>query len=163
MKGQLAQRASILLTNERPYDRRRTMERRKHPRFSISQPLEWWRLYGCRLHGGFSGNLSEGGLHIYSVSNLRVGEELMLRVYFANGYKLDCFEVRANVIWKDAYCGPEWRGFQYGFNFSQILREDQWKLRQLLPAPGSSKEVHEGTRPRGGSTPHAQRVPDLQL
>ena len=139
------------------------MERRKHPRFSISQPLEWWRLYERRLHGGFSGNLSEGGLHIYSISKLRVGEELMVRVYFADGYRLDCFDVLAHVIWKDIHYGPEWRGYQYGLKFCQILWEDQLKLKQLLPDPLSSQRVSEDIRPPGGRTPHAQNVSDLQV
>ena len=85
----------------------------------------------------------------------------MVRVYFANGYKLDCFEALASVIWKNVHCCTDWEGYQYGFRFSQITHKDQQKLKTLLPDLPSSEELPEVARHIKGGALFSQNVPDL--
>ena len=65
------------------------VERRKHPRYSIQLPLEYWQTDGACC-GGLVGNLSEGGLLIRSLRDMPVGTELNVRIFFPNGYESLC-------------------------------------------------------------------------
>ncbi len=107
-------------------------ERRKHFRFSFEAPLEYWAAVESHARAGYTGNISETGLLIYSVDNLQVGTELNLLVLYANGYRLDKFEVVAKIVWKEYHYEEEWKGFRYGLQFVRISEEGRMKIREII-------------------------------
>ena len=124
-------------------------ERRKHPRFPIGLPLEFWER-GGPSHGAVIWNLSEGGLLIHSVRDMIVGSELKVRVFFAEEYELDQFKATARIAWKDQYFDTDWEGYKYALEIVEISMEDRQKLVHLLMSPSILEEIplKEDTEPR---------------
>ena len=124
------------------------MDKRKLHRFSVKLPLQYWDAYNSSKKGVL-GNVSETGLLIYSVEDMRVGTELKVRVHFSLGHNFESFEAFGKIIWKRFHYEQDWKRYKYGFKFVQISREDQEKLRQLLLLL-QSKSVYslEEGRPR---------------
>ncbi len=115
-------------------------ERRKYPRYSIELPLEYWQTDDA-LHGGMVGNLSDGGLLIYSARDIPTGRELNVRVFFPNGYEFDGIRIIGKIVWKQPHYDVDWTGYGYGFEFTQILEQDRQKLMDLLRGPSTLEEI----------------------
>ena len=54
-------------------------ERRRHPRFSINLPVEYWKIDRSRSALSRTGDISEGGLLLYISEPIEVGQELNLK------------------------------------------------------------------------------------
>ncbi len=107
-------------------------ERRKHPRSLVDLPVEYRIKDLPHAHGGLVVNASEGGLLIHSVKDMPLGLKLNIVVMFLTGYELANLEVTAEIIWKDLHVYNRSEGYQYGLRIVQILKEDHWKLKELL-------------------------------
>ena len=106
--------------------------KREYPRFSFDAPLEYSTRDGSPIRGALAGNISGGGLLVYSIDQLQVGMELRLMVFYASGYQLDGFRAVAKVVWKEVHYEKEWKGFRYGVQFLYISETDRRKLREIL-------------------------------
>lgn len=107
------------------------MDKRKHPRFSIKLPLQYWETHDSSK-GGLVGNVSETGLLIFSIEDMRIGIDLKVKVYFSLGDDFKGIEAFAKIIWKGLHFESDWKGYRYGLEFIQISPEDQENLRELL-------------------------------
>ncbi len=107
------------------------MERRKHRRYPITLPLEYWETDDS-LHGGLVSNLSEKGLLIHSVKEIPVSKELNVRVFFSDGYKFDGFRVVAKVLWQELLRETDLKIYRYGLEFTRISETDRRKLVKLI-------------------------------
>ena len=107
-------------------------DRRSHIRFFFDAPLEYSTTDGSPIRGAYAGNMSEGGLLIYSIHQLQVGTQLRLMVFYPDGYQLNNFQAVAKVIWKEAHYEKEWKGFKYGLQFLSMPETDRRKLREIL-------------------------------
>jgi hypothetical protein len=116
-------------------------ERRQYPRFLLDLPLEYLVMNAPKAHGGLVVNVSENGLLIRSVKNMRIETELKIAVLFPKGYELANFEVLAKVIRKDPVWEEDWEGYEYGLKFTRILEKDRRKLRQILSGQFSLERV----------------------
>jgi len=106
--------------------------KREYPRFSFDAPLEYSTTDGFPTRGALAGNISEGGLLIYSIDQLQVGTQLRLMVFYPNGYQLDNFQAVAKVIWREPHYENEWKGFKYGLQFLYTAETDRRKLKEIL-------------------------------
>ena len=106
--------------------------KREYPRFFLDAPLEYSTTDGSPIRGAYAGNMSEGGLLIYSIHQLQVGTQLRLMVFYPDGYQLNNFQAVAKVIWKEAHYEKEWKGFKYGLQFLSMPETDRRKLREIL-------------------------------
>jgi len=106
--------------------------KRECPRFSLEAPLEYSTSDGSPIRGAYTGNVSEGGLLVYSIDQLQVGMQLRLMVFYASGYQLDGFRAVAKVVWKEVHYEKEWKGFRYGVQFLYMSETDRRKLREIL-------------------------------
>ena len=94
-------------------------------------PADYWVKNDSYVHGGIVVDASETGFLIYSVEDIPIGAKLKIAVLFPREYELAHFEVSAEIIRKmGVEKGKE--GYQYGIRFTQILREDHRKLRELF-------------------------------
>ncbi len=116
-------------------------DRREYPRFLLDLPLEYLVTNAPKAHGGLVVNVSENGLLIRSVKNMRIETELKIGVLFPKGYELANFEVLAKVIRKDFVWEEDWEGYEYGLKFTRILEKDRRKLRQILSGQFSLERV----------------------
>lgn len=107
-------------------------EKRKHPRFSVDLPVEYYRIKSSISHSGRALNASEGGLLIYFSEQMEVGQCLKLKLFFASGSELNAIEVLAEVVWTDIHLGKDWGDYRCGVRFTDISSEDMIKLKHFL-------------------------------
>ena len=107
------------------------LERRKHPRFKINLPLDYYRVDTPASQTGRTENASEGGLEIYFPEKMQIGERLKLRLFFSSSKEdLKAIEVFAEVVWIDILAGDgEYRS---GVKFVDISQDDLQKLKAFL-------------------------------
>ena len=114
------------------------IEKRRYPRVFIDLPLEYQDLGDSCLRGAMVVNAGDGGFLIESTRDIPLGTELNVTVLFPKGFELANFKVGAKIVrkepyWKEDWKGNQcWKGYQYGLEFIQILKEDRWKLNFLL-------------------------------
>jgi hypothetical protein len=107
-------------------------EKRRHPRFYLSLPIEFRVMDAPSVHGAMIVNASETGLLIQSPHNMPAGTRLNIAVLFSKGFELANFEVLAEVVWTKSYSDEGRKGYELGLRFVKILEEDRQKLKHLL-------------------------------
>ena len=113
-------------------------EKRSHPRVIINLPIQYRDMGNSCLRGGIVVNASERGFLIETVRDIPVGLELSIAVLFPKGFELTDFKVVAKIVRKELYYKEDmkgnqcWKGYQYGFEFIEMLEEDRWKQDFLL-------------------------------
>ncbi len=120
-------------------------ERRKHPRFTVELPVEYYKLGSIVKHEGKAVNASQGGLLLYFSEPLPIGlylrlklllhsgTELKIRVYVSKEeYGLDSIEGSGKIIWRTLHHETGWKGFKYGLYLTEMASEDRERLAQLL-------------------------------
>jgi len=108
------------------------LDRRRSPRMMMDLPLEYRMVDFPKAHGGLVINVSETGLLLHSIRDLPIGTMLNIAVLFPREYELSNFNVSAEIVWKDQPEDSDLIGYRYGLKFVEILKEDYWKLTQLL-------------------------------
>ncbi len=107
-------------------------ERRKHPRFSVDLPVEYWQVNGPpKSHSGRVFDVSEGGLLFYISDEIAIGQNLKIRLFFDSGQGLKSIEANVQVIWKD-FLMEEGGLYRVGLKFLDISPEDLQKLKSFL-------------------------------
>jgi len=107
-------------------------ERRKSPRVDMDWPLEYKATDALDAYGGIAVNGNDAGLCIHSIRDMPVGTRLNIVVLYRKEFQLTCFEVLADIIWKDLCLKEDWKGYQYGLEFVKIEGEDLQKIKKLL-------------------------------
>jgi len=108
-------------------------ERRRHPRFSVVLPIEYWQIDKYKSRPGQTIDLSEGGLLLHLSEPMEIGQILGLTLFITSGPDLNSIEtlVQVEVVWKDIHLGKE-GGYRVGVKFVEILPEDMDKLKNFL-------------------------------
>jgi hypothetical protein len=107
-------------------------EKRRHPRFTVDLPLEYYRVSSVSAEAGRAVNASEGGLLVYFPEEVRVGDLLRLRLFFSIGSGLSSIEMLVEIAWVDLHLGREWGDYRSGVKFVDISPEDLDKLKSFL-------------------------------
>jgi c-di-GMP-binding flagellar brake protein YcgR len=107
-------------------------EKRKHPRFSVDLPIEYYRIDSSVSHSGRGLNVSEGGVLIYFPEQMDVSQYLRLKLFFSLGSELNTIEVLAEVVWMDIHLGEDRGDYRCGVKFIDISPEDMTKLKYFL-------------------------------
>jgi c-di-GMP-binding flagellar brake protein YcgR len=117
-----------------------SFERRKHPRFSVDLPIEYWQINKSKSRPGRMIDVSEGGLLLHLSEPLEIGQNLGLNLFIDIGPDLDSIEalVRVEVVWKDLYLGKD-GDYRIGVKFVDISPEDMDKLKTFLNTLGNSR------------------------
>jgi len=104
-------------------------ENRRHPRFDIHLPIEYYQIKSSIAH---TGNISEGGFLIYFPEEKDVNQYLSLKLFFSLGSELDTIKAVVKVVWMDSHLSKDGEHYPYGVKFIDISPEDGTKLRNLL-------------------------------
>jgi len=105
-------------------------EKRRHPRFLLNLPVEYYRINSNFLYSGSTFNASEGGLMVKLPERLGIGQYLKLKLFFSIGLDMDSIEALSQVVWVDDLEQEE--GYRYGVRFVAISSEDMSRLKTFL-------------------------------
>ena len=106
-------------------------ERRRHPRFSIDLPVEYWQINDSKGLPPRTADISEGGLLLYISDELELGQTLKVKLFFDSGLRLKTIETHTQVVWKDIILDKEGY-YRIGVKFIDISLADIEKLRIFL-------------------------------
>ncbi len=106
-------------------------ERRRHPRFSVDLPIEYYRVNFPNGHQGRIGNASESGLMVYLAEKPEMGQFLKVKLFFPSAPDLHAIEMLAQVVWVDLHLGGN-GDYRTGVKFIDISPEDVNKLKSFL-------------------------------
>jgi c-di-GMP-binding flagellar brake protein YcgR len=108
------------------------LERRRHPRFKINLPLEYYRVDSPFNQRGQTLNASEGGLEVYFPEKMEVGAHLNLKLFFTSGSEMNTIESLAEVVWMEILLGEAGEEYRTGVKFLNLSSEDMTKLKNFL-------------------------------
>ena len=126
-------------TRQQPYERKvgvLTIEKRKHPRFSVELPLDYHRVDGEEVFGGIVANASEGGLLVYLPERMEIGAVLKIEIFYVKGLELNTIKVIGKVVWSDLAARESYGEHRYGLQFQYMGEEDFARLKSLLKEVG---------------------------
>jgi hypothetical protein len=106
-------------------------ERRKHPRFSLNLPVEYWPADESKSHPSRAGNVSEGGMLLYCPEEIEIGKNLRLRLFIDSGLDFFAIDAFAEVVWADLPFGDEGE-HRIGLKFNDISEKDVAHLKTFL-------------------------------
>jgi len=78
---------------------------------------------------------------IQTLREIPVGIRIDIEVLFPKKLSLANFKAEAEIGWENICNWKGWEGYQYGFKFIQISKEDYLKLRQILSNISCLKEI----------------------
>jgi c-di-GMP-binding flagellar brake protein YcgR len=107
-------------------------ERRKHPRFNVDLPIEYYLINSRAGSRGRAMNVSEGGLLVYLPEEVAIGQHVQLRLYFPSGSELNAIDMVAEVAWVDLHLEKGWGDYRSGLRFIEISSEHLSLLKKLL-------------------------------
>ncbi len=107
-------------------------ERRKHPRFNIDLPVEYYPIPSKSGGSGQAINVSEGGLLVYLTEKVEIGQHLRLKLFFPSGSELKTIEMVVEVVWIDIHVGKDWGDFRSGLRFIDISPDNLNRLKTFL-------------------------------
>lgn len=108
------------------------LERRRHPRFTVNLPIEYYQIDPSIRQTGRLMNASEEGLLVYLPEQMEIGQHLKMKLFFSLGSDLNIIEILAEVIWEDIHLGKDWGDYRFGVSFIDISPDDLNKLKNFL-------------------------------
>ena len=108
-------------------------ERRKHPRFSVALPIEYWPMDKSRSRHGQTIDVSEGGSLLHLSEMMEIGQVLRLRLFMTSGPDIASVEALAQVevVWQDIYLGKE-GDYRVGVKFVEISPQNVDQLKKFF-------------------------------
>jgi hypothetical protein len=117
------------------------IERRKHPRFNLELPLDYFRIDDKENHGGIIANASELGILVYLPEKMEIGTTLNTEIFYAKGLELDSIKAIGKVVWSDLAARKSWGEHRYGLQFKSIDKKNLNKLKNLFEEVGKAKNL----------------------
>jgi c-di-GMP-binding flagellar brake protein YcgR len=108
-------------------------ERRKHPRFSVALPIEYWPMDKSRSRHGQTIDVSEDGALLHLSEMMEIGQVLRLKLFMISGPDIASIEalVQVGVVWQDIYLGKE-GDYRVGVKFVEISPQNVDQLKKFL-------------------------------
>ncbi len=116
---------------KQPYNGTANFEKRKHPRFCVDLPVEYYKLGSLVKHGGKAKNASQGGLLLYFSEPLQIGTYLRLKLFLSSDSTWSAIETIIEVAWTDIHL-DEGGNYRTGTRFFDPSPEDMSKLKNFL-------------------------------
>ena len=108
------------------------IERRRHPRFSIELPFDYFLFEDGEDHRGIMADASEGGLLAFLPERVGPGTLLRMEILISRGTELITIVAIARVVWSDLVAGEGRAKYRYGLQFLSFFQKDVDKLKVLL-------------------------------
>lgn len=107
-------------------------ERRRHRRFNIDLPVEYYRIDSTVHRKGRVMNASEEGLLLYLPEQMEIGQYLRIKLFFTSGTEMNAIEMLVTVVWVDIHLEEDWGDYRTGVRSFGISPEDSTKLKNFL-------------------------------
>ena len=117
-------------------------EKRRHPRFDVDLPVEYWKIRNFKSCPSRCTNVGEGGLLILLSEQLEIGQNLRLNLFVDAGPDLNAIEAVVEVVWKDIHVGKDGE-YRTGVKFLDISPEDMDALKSFLDSLANLKSPSE--------------------
>jgi hypothetical protein len=108
------------------------VERRRHTRFSLELPFDYFLFEEGEDHRGILADASEGGLLVHLLERVEKGELVRMEILFSRGTELITIAVIAKVVWSEIAEKDSWARYRHGLQFLSFRRGDIEKLKVLL-------------------------------
>ncbi len=123
-------------------------ERRKYPRVFMNLPFEYWTQDNPHVRsGGIVLDASETGFRIHSIQTMAVGTQLKITVFYIFGYRLETFEVFAEIVWEDA---PRNTKYLYGTKIIEAAEKHHNILKSILRHNSVKSPIHAPRESKSG-------------
>ncbi len=106
-------------------------DKRKHPRFSVDLPVEYYKIGSIVKHNGRAINASQGGLLLHFSEPLQIGQYLRLKFFLPSGFRLSAIETIAEVTWINTQLGEGEEHYRSGVRFINMSPKDVAKLNNF--------------------------------
>ena len=110
------------------------LERRKHPRFSLDLPAEYWPVNSSKSRLGRTGDISEGGVLLYLPEKIAVGQNIGVKIFIGTGFESKTIEAIGKAVWYDSHFGKKDYYHRSGVKFVDISEEIMEELKKFLNA-----------------------------
>jgi len=107
-------------------------ERRRHRRFNIDLPIEYYRIDSAAHRIGRAMNASEEGLLLYLPEQMEIGQYLRIKLFLTSGGEMNTIEVLVTVVWMDIHLEKDWGDYRTGVRSLGISPEDSTELKNFL-------------------------------
>jgi len=105
-------------------------EKRRHPRFLLNLPIEYYRITPDLNYMGHTLNASKGGLMVSVAEQLEIGQYLRMKLFFSFGSDMNTVEMLSQVIWTSSL--REDGSYHLGVKFVDISSDDVQRLENFL-------------------------------
>ena len=107
-------------------------ERRKHRRFNIDLPVEYFRIDSTVDGSAWATNASEEGLLLYLPERIEIGQHLRIKLFFTSGSGMNAIEMLVRVVWVDIHLEKDWGDYRTGVRSVDISPQDSTELKNFL-------------------------------
>ncbi len=108
------------------------LEKRRHPRFNVDLPIEYYQNDSSINHTGHAFDARDGGCLLYLTEQVEISQHLKVKLFFTSGSDLNTIETLAEVAWIDIDLGEVWGDYRCGVKFIDISPEAMNKLKNFL-------------------------------
>jgi c-di-GMP-binding flagellar brake protein YcgR len=106
-------------------------ERRTYRRFPIRLPIEYYPADSSINRNGQALDASEGGLQILFPEQVKVGQNLKVKLFFSSESGLNTIEMLVEVVWTNTPLDEGENHYRSGVRFTNISPEDKTKLKNF--------------------------------
>src|SRR4030042_4866032 len=107
-------------------------ERRRYRRFTMRLPIEYYRADSSTTQTGQALDASEGGLQILFPEQIKIGQNLKLKLFFSSDAELNAIEMLVEVVWMNTQMEQGETHYRSGVRMVNIAQEDMTKLQDFL-------------------------------
>jgi len=107
-------------------------ERRRYRRFTIRLPIEYYRGHSPINQTGQALDASEGGLQILFPEQMKIGQNLKLKLFFSSDSELNTIELFVEVVWTNTQLDEGEKQYRSGVKFISISPEGMTKFKNLF-------------------------------
>lgn len=125
-------------------------ERRNHPRFLVELPVEYRRANDSSFHPCHTINFSEDGFMVSLSEQMKIGEELEMKIYFSSGSSLNTVATIVKIAWVDSEVKED-DYYRFGVSFVNISPMDMEKLKEFLSLYADLHQAPAELKPQAGS------------
>ncbi len=107
-------------------------EMRRHPRFPVDLPLEYWGVNSPIGHRGQAVNASEGGLMVFLSQKVETGQHLKMIVFIGSGSNSETIEILVQAVWIEIGLSMATEDYRAGVKIIGMTTKNQLKWNDLI-------------------------------
>lgn len=125
-------------------------EKRNHPRFLVELPVEYRRANDSSFHPCHTINFSEDGFMVAVSEQMKIDEELEMKIYFSSSSSLNTVAAIVKIAWVDTELKEDGY-YRFGVSFVNISPMDMEKLEGFLSLYADSHRAPAELKPQAES------------